>query len=565
MYELAATDSALTTTIPGVYAVTMAKNGCASTAQFNITQFGGNLQVYASDLEVCPGSPVMLSAVLDGYYNENVAYKWYLNNANGTAFDSASSVVVYPELANGDSVHYVVKAYAEDAEECALTSYINIYVIDTVTPQLTLNVDPATLCQGGQIAARVTTTAAINYYTWFLNGVEIPGQNLDSIRINIIEPGDYMVAVKPADNICVAHAATIAEKSVTVGVIPEITMTGNNVICNGDTAMVIAVPVPTVEGNIYEYTWAGPNTTYATDSCLKTVVPGVYTVTVENKTNGCIATADFTIYQNGGNLNLMASNTSVCANEPVQLSAHLAGFENENIVYAWSTGDTSSLITVNPTTTTTYVVTAFAGNCQMIDSVKITVGTGTIYHTTVTRHNGSEYCEGQENAYFTATTTETPVPVYYNWYLDGILIPGDNRGTLFLNDVAIGAHYLAAAAVVEGCNTSVMSSTVNFNVHAAPEVTIAGNNVICNGDTAHLTANATTMAVHPASSNVYAYKYAWNTGATTKDIKVTENGTYTVTVTNRIKRDGIWYNLCSTVATVEVNTFGGDLAGQSAH
>ncbi len=559
IHALAATDSALTTTIPGVYAVTMAKNGCASTAQFNITQFGGNLQVYASDLEVCPGSPVMLSAVLDGYYNENVAYKWYLNNANGTAIDSASSVVVYPELANGDSVHYVVKAYAEDADACALTSYINIYVIDTVTPQLTLNVDPATLCQGGQIAARVTTTAAINYYTWFLNGVEIPGQNLDSIRINIIEPGDYMVAVKPADNICVAHAATIAEKSVTVGVIPEITMTGNNVICNGDTAMVIAVPVPTVEGNIYKYTWAGPNTTYATDSCLKTVVPGVYTVMVENKTNGCIATADFTIYQNGGNLNLMASNTSVCANEPVQLSAHLAGFENENIVYAWSTGDTSSLITVNPTTTTTYVVTAFAGNCQMIDSVKITVGTGTIYHTTVTRHNGSEYCEGQENAYFTATTTETPVPVYYNWYLDGILIPGDNRGTLFLNDVAIGAHHLAAAAVVEGCNTSVMSSTVNFNVHAAPEVTIAGNNVICNGDTAHLTANATTMAVHPASSNVYTYKYAWNTGANTKDIKVTENGTYTVTVTNRIKLDGIWYDLCSTVATVEVNTFGGDL------
>ncbi len=553
-----ASDSSLTTTVPGVYAVTMAMNGCASTAQFNITQFGGNLQVYASDLEVCPGSPVMLSAVLDGYYNENVAYKWYLNNANGTAIDSASSVVVYPELANGDSVHYVVKAYAEDAEECALTSYINIYVIDTVTPQLALRVDPSTLCQGGQIGARVTTTgnATINYYTWFLNGVEIPGQNLDSIRINIIEPGDYMVGVKPADNICVAHAA-IVEKGITVGVIPEITMTGNNVICNGDTAVIVAVPVPTVAGNIYEYTWAGPDITKANDSCLKTVVPGVYTVTVENKNNGCIATADFTIYQNGGNLNLMASNTSVCANEPVQLSAHLAGFENENIVYAWSTGDTASTITVFPTDTTTYVVTAVAGACTMVDSITIYAAEVETVATTIAYNGEQELCQGQEAWIF---YVDYPVGAAhtdytYTWYFDGIEIPGMNQDEIHLNPEQLGVHFVSAKANVEGCKVATVSNEIRIKVTAAPEVTISGNNVVCNGDTAVLTANAIT----PIYSNEfgegqynYSYTYAWSNGENTATIKVVEGGAYTVTVTNSTTG-------CFDIATVNVITSGADL------
>lgn len=558
-----------TTATPGVYAVTVGEGACQAAAEFTITQFGGNLQVYASDLEVCPGSPVMLNAVFDGFNNQNIAYKWYLNNS---VIDSASSIVVYPELANAtdDSVHYVVTAYATSEDDanmstaCALTSYINIYVVDTTSANLTLFVAPENLCQGGQIGASVTPqgNANINYYTWFLNGVEVPGQNLDTISLNINEPGDYTIGVKPADNICVAHPATVVNQAVTVYGIPEITMTGNNVICNGDTAEIIAVPVPTLAGNDYTYTWAGPNTTFANDSSLKTVVPGVYTVTVKSDDNhgGCMAMADFTVYQNGGNLQLTPSQTLVCAGEAVVLNANLNGFNGENVVYAWSTQDTASTITVFPTDTTTYAVTAIAGNCVMVDSITIYVAPSQTYTTTVVRKKGSEFCVDQEIAYFEASSDPaiSQTPVLYNWYLDGVLIPGDNRNTLFLNNVEIGAHYLTARVVVDGCNSSAMSDAVNFNVHAAPEVTITGNNVVCNGDTAVLTANAFTLPIHPATNNVYTYTYKWNTGAETQSIKVTEDGTYTVTVTNQINRNGVT-NLCSSIATIQVTTFGGDL------
>jgi len=571
------TTNVLTTTVPGVYAVTMdAAHGCGASAQFTVWQVGGDLQVYASEIEICPGAPVMLNAQLNGFNNQNIKYAWTMN---GEAMaDSVASIVTYP-VANGqDSVRYGVTAYAvptdstsEMSEACALTSYINIYVKDTARVRIAgINVDPVELCQGGQVGAKVqldeNNTATVNYFKWFLNGVELAGMNMDSIRLNLNEPGTYKLAVTPLVGECGIQSADTAEKTITVGAIPTIAMTGNNVICNGDSAEIVAVP--SIEGN-YTYTWFGPdaNVLNVTDSAIKTNIAGVYTVTVKENASGCIATNDFTIMQIGADLQLTADRTIVCDGESVVLNANLDGFSNENVSYAWSVGNLhGSTVTVTPSATGYITVTASAGNCEIKDSVNVTVIPVVNYTTTVTRVYGSEFCEGQQNAMFTAATAQNPHQVFYTWYLDGIEIPGENRGSLLLNNVGIGAHYLTAAAVVEGCNTTALAPTVNFNIHPAPEVTITGNNVICNGDTAVLTAHASTMDIHPATSNIYSYVYEWSNGHKTQRttsgtdvIKVTEAGTYTVTVTNWISRNGTWNELCSTVATVEVNAFGGDL------
>ena len=593
------TTNVLTTTVPGVYAVTMdAAHGCGAFAQFTVWQVGGDLQVYASEIEICPGAPVMLNAQLNGFNNQNIKYAWTMN---GEAMaDSVASIVTYP-VANGqDSVRYGVTAYAvptdstsEMSEACALTSYINIYVKDTARVRIAgINVDPVELCQGGQVGAKVqldeNNTATVNYFKWFLNGVELAGMNMDSIRLNLNEPGTYKLAVTPLVGECGIQSADTAEETITVGAIPTIAMTGNNVICSGDSAEIVAVP--SIEGN-YTYTWFGPdaNVLNVTDSAIKTNIAGVYTVTVKENASGCIATNDFTIMQFGADLQVTADQTTVCENTPVVLNANLDGFNNENISYEWTKvggaaigNGYGSTITVTPTATTKYAVKATAGTaCVMNDTIQITVTPTTNYQTVIynnqvkrsTKYQGSynvysdqndrlsypaQYCEGQEIALYYVSdsrSTDTTASMLYNWFVDGNLITENSRDMMIPAGIGIGSHYITAMAVVSGCNTATMSNSLNFIIHAAPEVTISGNNVICNGDTAFMTANATTMKYHPNSDVVYGHKYTWSNGKEFAVDTITTAGTYTVTATNIVSGK----EMCSTTATVEVNTFGGDL------
>ncbi|MEY8847179.1 hypothetical protein AB9K26_00030, partial [Psychroserpens sp. XS_ASV72] len=43
--------------------------------------------------------------------------------------------------------------------------------------------------------------------------------------------------------------------------------------------------------------------------------------------------------------------------------------------YEWSTGETTSAISVSPNTTTTYTVTGFSNGCESTDAVVVTVET----------------------------------------------------------------------------------------------------------------------------------------------------------------------------------------------
>ena len=564
----------LPATLPGTYLVTMTDaNNCSGSDQFTVTQLGADLQVYASETTVCPGTPVILNANVDGWDNYDITYEW--DHSLGT-----NPTVTVNTPATGT---YTVTAYAKEGGVtiCQKTASVSLTVINETAPTVTVSRNSAeNICQGG--IAQYTATASggsaasISGWKWFLDGVEIPGQNLATVYVNLYDTGVHHFSAQPLGFECIAPGATSSDKTTKVYLMPEVTISGNNQICDGTITNNISAQVIGGSGN-YTYTWAVPTgaTAAGNNATQNANKPGVYTLTVKDNTSGCQTEVDFTVYQSGADLQLMADKMQICKGEMVVLNANLDGFNNNVVSYTW-TGNgivapaTGSTVSAIPTAAGNqkYVVTATAGNCTMKDSVVVNVTQGTNYATHVVRHNGSEYCEGQQIAYFTASTTPASSDdALYTWYLDGVQIPGEDRANLFLNNVGIGSHYVFATAVVDGCNTASMSTeTVNFSVHAAPEVTITGNNVICNGDTAVLTAHASTMAVFPSTGNSYRYTYAWSNGqtttstaSTTNQIKVTEPGTYTVTVTNRIQRSGVWYNLCSTVATIEVTSFGGNI------
>ena len=112
------------------------------------------------------------------------------------------------------------------------------------------------------------------------------------------------------------------------------------------------------------------------------------TYTVEFNENGCRNTDTVRVRVANG-VNLTASNdTSICANDPVQLSANTDGLQ-----YSWlpdpSLSNTNILFPIaTPSVTTTYQLTSIIGNCVATENVVVTV----VPRPTVNAGNDIDIC-----------------------------------------------------------------------------------------------------------------------------------------------------------------------------
>jgi len=235
------------------------------------------------------------------------------------------------------------------------------------------------------------------------------------------------------------------------------------------------------------YSW---NTGATTKSI--TVSPGettTYTVTVSEGSSSdsdtvTVAVSSVTAGAGG--------NQTITAGESVTLTA--SGGDS----YVWNTGATTKSITVSPTATTTYTVTAKQGDCEDTDSVKVTVNTA----ATVTADAGSDQaiCLG-ESVTLTAAGGSA-----YSWNTGATtksITVNPNETTTYTVTVSEGSSSDSDAVTV-----AVSSVTAN----AGADKTITA------GESVTLTASG-------------GDSYVWNTGETTKSITVTPTATTTYTVT----------------------------------
>ena len=445
-----------TTTIPGVYAVTASLNGCQTTAEFTVEQLGGDLQVYASQQDVCPGTSVMLNANLDGFGNENISYLW----SSAANYQHVPTVVVTPQ----ETTTYTVTASATNADGtqgCQITSAITVNVLTPGTNNLTVEKilpENDTVCVGYIAQYKTVLKSNIDnvetsedydgLVTWFVNGVEVPGQNMPTLVMNMMNPGMYAFAAQPAYDPCNVMTPNASEDTVIVYAAPEIVITGNNVICDGASTTLTATVIP--NGGNPEVNWVGPVSSEEASEELTTSTPGVYTATATND-YGCTATADFTVYQVGGTVTLTADKMEICAGESVALTVNTTGYENENVTYAWSVaGETGSSILVTPTATTGYTVTVSVGDgvCSMTDTITITVHELPA-NVVATRMTDTIICAGGQ-ATFQALPAAADLT--YVWFQNGVVIPGNNLNAITVNLNDAGTYAYSVLAVNQyGC------------------------------------------------------------------------------------------------------------------
>ncbi|MFH1320281.1 MAG: CUB domain-containing protein [Bacteroidota bacterium] len=211
-----------------------------------------------------------------------------------------------------------------DTNGCIGTSPATTVTVNQATASITgIN----TICEGS--STTLTASGGVSYI-WNTS------DNTSVITVSPIITTDYTVTVTDVDG-C-TDSATV---TVTVYPLPTVSITGNTTICEGSLTALTAT------GGV-SYLWStGATTGTITVNPVSTTS---YDVTVTDG-NGCTNTETVSVIVNPNPVATITGNTTICEGESTTLLA------NGGTTYMWSTGETTSMITVSPTSTTPYSVT----------------------------------------------------------------------------------------------------------------------------------------------------------------------------------------------------------------
>lgn len=445
------------------YTVIGTDNGCPS-LPVSITvsvSASPTVTITATSTSICPGQTTTLTA------SGANSYQW---SGGSTA---TTSVITDSPVA---TTTYVVTGTIGG---CSAQDSIVVQVAPAPTATITGNLN---ICAG-----ETTTLTATGGTTYQWSG----GSSATTSVIIVGPATSTTYSVIPSNGSCSGNPVAV---TVSVTPIPTATINPSTiVICPGQSATL------TASGGT-SYQWSGGSTD---TSSVIVVSPDAastnYTVTVSD--GGCSANAVATVSVSP-TITITPAVASICSGQSVTITA--SGGNS----YQWSGGSTAttSVITVTPANTSTYVVSVTSGSCSAADSVTIHVTPS----PTVTASGNQIICPGQ-----TATLTATGGNSY-QW-------SGGSSATTSVIAVTPTLTTTYSVTTTTGTCTSA-PATLTVSVAPVPNIAItASDTIICPGQTSTITASG-------------GGTYQWSGGSTSNNSTIfaspTNTTTYVVTVSN---------------------------------
>ncbi len=320
-------------------------------------------------------------------------------------------------IEGSDTLRFTMSSFITSTTSCLSSNAIkfNLYIHD-YTPIL-IGQNNMSICSGSSVTLNAAATLGYPAYTYTLSSPSVNTATLTTGPINSVT--NFTITVNDICNKPVTKQITITP------VATPTVVSDNAVICVGDVANLTALGAST-------YTW---NT--GTANSVLTITPTVTTsYTVIGAIGTCTSSAIGTVTVNGQSISITGNN-NICIGQSSTLSA------NGGSVYSWNTGATSSVITVTPSTNTTYTTTSTLGSCT--NTAVFTVSVAPIPTITVV---GTVVCPGQ-NAIITASGATT-----YTWST------GANTNVISVNPIVNTSYTVTGTTVASCSNTSVYTVSV---------------------------------------------------------------------------------------------------------
>jgi hypothetical protein len=250
-----------------------------------------------------------------------------------------------PQLCLTAAGSYVMNMTAVDANGRAAIEYSRTFTVNTPTKFQPMLTPAIAACTGQTVTLSSAAAGTGASYLW--------NTGASTQSISVTTPGTYYVDVTSSAG-CVGSDTT----RVSFTPSPVVALADTTAVpCGGSSALLDA------GAGFASYLWS----TGATTQTITATTPGTYSVTVGTGSGGCSASGSTVVLM--PNAVIQAVSQTVCAGQSRTLT--LATPTNGSI--RWSTGATTSSITVSPTVTTTYTATVRVGSHSCPASVTLTV------------------------------------------------------------------------------------------------------------------------------------------------------------------------------------------------
>lgn len=516
----------------------------------------------ASASIICPGNCIDFSDLSVGNVT---SWTWSFEGAGTTSSSQQNPTgICYPMAGNYD----VTLAITSSCGNTSLTMPDFIQVGSNLNPSISAQ-GSTNLCANGTVVLQTSSTGSLQ---WLFNGNPIPGAT--NSTYSATQVGDYSLEVN--QNGCVGESNII---SITSSFSPTISLAGDAELCEGETttlqtndlgtyqwylgttlligetnatltvdasgnytcqilqngcngtsnAIAIAVlPLPngsistpdselcpqestvlTLTGTYANHTWRNDSGLLAeTSNQLNVSAAGNYYVTLYNSAGCEVNTNSITITEiSVVSPNITSSNgNSLCPNESSVLS--ISAIYNQ---YAWFEGTTdlnefSNIITIDSPGNYTVSVTTIEG-CQVDDDITITASA--VPDATLSSSTSLPTCND-------FATLIGSAPGVYEWYYENNLLFGENGSSIDATDA--GSYYFIVTAS-SGCSAQSEPIEVSFLEGITVEINTS-TPTACQGETVTLFATDTYTT------------YLWSTAENSAMIGITQDGEYTIEVTD---------------------------------
>ena len=429
----------------GTYTVTVTDaNGCSKSTTRTLTVNPNPSPNITGTTTFCQGLNYNLSAGV-GY----ASYLW--NTGAGTQLLNVST-----------SGTYTVTVTAGNG--CTASTSTVVTVNPLPTPNIT---GTPSFCFG----TNTTLNAGAGYVSYLWSNGALTATN------TVNTPNTYTVTVTDANG-----CSNSDSQVVTVNPLPAPSITGTNVICQGQNTSFDA-------GAGYSgYVWS----TGAVTQTVNVGTAGIYTVTVTDA-NGCSKSTTRNLTVNPNPTPAISGNQVVCSGFSSTFNAG-PGYTG----YLWSTGAITQTISVNANGPYTVTVTA-ANGCTASTSYALTVNP----LPTPSITGDVDFCAGLN------TTLDAG-----NGYTNYLWSTGAVSQTINLSTAT------TVTVTVTDANGCVNNTSATTTINPNPVPSITGTLTTCQGSN-------TTL-----SAGTGYNQYLWSTGAVTQNINVGVAGPVSVTVTD---------------------------------
>ncbi len=446
LWSTGATSQTIPVNTANTFSVTVTDaNGCSNTTSRTLTVNPIPTATVTGNTSFCQGNNSTLDAGV-GF----TSYLWSPGGATTRTINVTTGGPYSVIVSNGFS--------------CTSSASATVVVHSLPAPAIT---GPTGICSGGN-----ATINAGNGYTGYVwsTGALTP-------NVTLAAAGTYTVTVTDVNG-----CTGTTNRSLVIFPLPNPVITGTAAVCQGSTSLLQA-------GSFTSYLWS----TGAVTPTINAGTAGFYTVTVTDA-NTCSRSTSFNLTVNALPTPAITGVNAFCSGSSSVLNAGGA-----YVSYLWSTGATTSTLSVNATNT--YRVTVTDGNgCTAIATMPVTVWA--LPNPVIT--GTAAICAGTQSTLSAGTFAS------YQW---------SNTATTATISVGSPLAYQVTVTDANGCvNTS---APFNLTVRALPSATISNNSVICIGK--NTTVNIQLTGAAP-------FHYSYSNGTTTVGPVLSATSTVTIPV-----------------------------------